>query len=423
LTPEGQWRRKREAHYVSLPAFIRCAGIVHNFASGSVAPRTSPELPRLHKKIDQPFHFIFISVSFAVFSTIERGMDQKNYEEWLDTTIPKQNRLTTAVTSIVKNLLEANEIDFLTVTGRTKTKASALEKIQRKGYRNPATQMTDLSGIRIVVFLESDVNDVLSMIHKAFRVDEKNSLNKDDVMPADQIGYRSVHVVCDLGDGRCALPEFAGLDGLKFEFQLRTVMQHAWAELAHDRNYKFSGKLPRAIERKMYLYAGMLEVADKGFDELAKEIDNYIKLVRTKSDEGDLSSDINSLSLRAFIASWAKKNDLQVDTLDDRKDDLSDLISELSKFGIRTLADLNVIMTKEYIKICKVYIDEPTIFGVVRDCMLIKDWRRFAREVQYDWVLPPEDMAIFEAALDADEFQDFRSQFEWGHDPTDEEYQ
>jgi ppGpp synthetase/RelA/SpoT-type nucleotidyltranferase len=344
-------------------------------------------------------------------------MEQNNYEGWLDTAIPKHNRLTTAVVSIIENLLNANNIDYLTVTGRTKTKASALEKIQRKGYRNPAEQMTDISGIRIIVFLESDVNTVLRLIRDAFRVDEKNSLNKDDVMPADQIGYRSVHVVCDLGDGRCALPEFSGLDGVKFEFQVRTVMQHAWAELAHDRNYKFSGKLPRAIERKMYLYAGMLEIADKGFDELAKEIDKYVELVHKKSEEGDLSSDINSISLRAFISNWSVKNKIPVDIFNDR-DDLGDLISELSKFGIRTLADLNAIIPEEYSALCQEHLSEPTIYGVVRDWMLIKDWRRFDREVPYDWVLPPEDMLLFRDVFEQSEFNSFRRAFGWDREDT-----
>lgn len=46
-------------------------------------------------------------------------------------------------------------------------------------------------------------------------------------MSVDQTGYRSVHFVCDIGSARAALPEFNGLSGLKFEIQIRTVLQHA----------------------------------------------------------------------------------------------------------------------------------------------------------------------------------------------------
>ena len=82
------------------------------------------------------------------------------------------------------------------------------------------------------------------MITGSFNIDEKNSLDKKILLASDQIGYRSVHFVCDLGAQRSGLPEFKDLGGLKFEIQVRTVLQHAWAELAHDRNYKFSGTLP-----------------------------------------------------------------------------------------------------------------------------------------------------------------------------------
>lgn len=84
------------------------------------------------------------------------------------------------------------------------------------------------------------------MITGSFNIDEKNSLDKKILLASDQIGYRSVHFVCDLGAQRSGLPEFKDLGGLKFEIQVRTLLQHAWAELAHDRNYKFSGTLLRA---------------------------------------------------------------------------------------------------------------------------------------------------------------------------------
>lgn len=340
-------------------------------------------------------------------------MNYRTNEEWLDAVLPKQSRLTQAVVTIVENLLKARGVDYLAVTGRTKEKDSAIEKIKRKGYSDPTRQLTDLSGIRIVVFFESDVRRVSNIISESFRVNAANSLNKDDLMSANQIGYRSVHFVCDLGDGRTSLPEFEGLSGLTFEFQVRTLLQHAWAELAHDRNYKFSGKLPREVERKMYLYAGMLEIADKGFDELSAEIDKYVLALQVMSDQGDLSSEINSLSLQTFVSGWAKKNGF---ALDDSfaKDDLSDLIKELTQFGISTLADLNSIIPVNYATLAKEHNYEGTIYGVVRDWMLLKDWRRFKTDVPIDWVMDVEavdEMILFRSSLDEDEFSEFKAAF------------
>ncbi|MGK1439229.1 GTP pyrophosphokinase, partial [Klebsiella pneumoniae] len=165
------------------------------------------------------------------------------------------------------------------------------------------------------------------IITNCFNVDFNNSLNQDERLSVDQIGYRSVHYVCDLGPTRSALPEFEGLSSLKFEIQVRTVLQHAWAELAHDRSYKFSGKLPAEIERHLFLYAGMLEIADKGFDELSLKIDEYAKEINSKSQIRDFNYQLDSISLPAFVKAWADANDIGLESLG--KTEYDDLLHEL----------------------------------------------------------------------------------------------
>ncbi|NMG43819.1 GTP pyrophosphokinase [Aromatoleum toluvorans] len=333
-----------------------------------------------------------------------------NTEQWLDETLPRHARLTQAVVTIIENLLKSREIDYLTITGRTKDKQGALEKIKRKGYKDPAKQLTDLSGIRIIVFFESDIQAVSELVTASFCVDKENSLNKDRLLSTDQIGYRSVHFVCDLGDQRGTLPEFHGLSGLKFEFQVRTVLQHAWAELAHDRNYKFSGKLPREIERKLYLYAGMLEIADKGFDEISTQIDDYIRSLQQRSAEGDLSAEIDSISLAQFIEDWSRENDFPLDEAF-FKDKYGELVEELKQFGVTTLFDLKEIIPNGYQKISKQVGHSTTAYGLIRNWMLITDWRRFLREVTFNWVMSEPE--IFRAYFDVNEFSEFAKSFEW----------
>ncbi|HEV3427647.1 MAG TPA: RelA/SpoT domain-containing protein, partial [Paraburkholderia sp.] len=155
-------------------------------------------------------------------------MDSK-FDVWLDGILPRHSRLTEMVTALMQSLISNKGIDHLAVTGRTKKKSKAIEKIARKGYKNPPRQLTDLTGVRIIVYFESQVEQVSELIKEAFNVDLKNSLNKDEALSVNQTGYRSVHYVCDLGPARLALPEFSGLAELKFEFQVRTLLQHAWA--------------------------------------------------------------------------------------------------------------------------------------------------------------------------------------------------
>lgn len=310
--------------------------------------------------------------------------------DYINKVYSKHEQLTLMVVAIIENLLNARQIDYLTVTGRTKDKQGAIEKCKRKNYSNPSLQLTDLSGIRVIVYFESDIAKVSEIITTGFNVDEENSLNQSDLLSVNQIGYRSVHFVCDLGEQRSKLPEFATLSQLKFEFQVRTALQHAWAELAHDRNYKFSGKLPKTIERNLFLYAGMLEIADKGFDNISKQIDSYIEQVSEKSAKGDLSTEINSLSLAQFVESWAESTGLQLDNYHP-KDDYASLIHELKQFEIFTLSDLNNIVPEQFTKVVKETSLSQTILGVVRDWMLISDWRKFKEKVHCDWKIDPNE--------------------------------
>lgn len=330
------------------------------------------------------------------------------YNDWADAIIPIQTRLTDSVITILTNLLDNNDLQYLSLSGRTKNKQSILEKISRKGYKKPETQMTDISGIRVIVFLESDIKKVCEIIETSFNVDRENSLNQDERLSTNQIGYRSVHYVCDLGVDRIKLPEFIDFSSSKFEIQVRTVLQHAWAELAHDRNYKFSGKLPPEIERNLYLYAGMLEITDKGFNDLSILIENHVQEVHDKNTEGDLDYTLDTLSLRQFVESWASKNKLEVtDTL--FKSDLSELILELEQFGITNAKDLNAIIPKDYAAIVKDY--NRTVFGYVRDWMLIHDWRKFIDKVTFNWVLIDE-VGIYGKFFDKHELKEFSKAFE-----------
>ncbi|MBD9378917.1 GTP pyrophosphokinase [Pseudoxanthomonas sp. PXM04] len=307
---------------------------------------------------------------------------------WLEGVLPRHLRLTTAVVGLIQSLLSGAEIDFLTVTGRTKSKPGALEKIDRKAYDSPMLQLTDLSGLRVVVYTESQVQRVSELISKAFNVDLKNSMDRDAVLRVDQTGYRSVHFVCDLGEQRAGLPEFNNLGGLKFEIQVRTVLQHAWAELAHDRNYKLGAKLPRELERKLYLYAGMLEIADKGFDEISRQIDEYAKNLKNDSKGQLEAAALDSLSIGEFFARWAESNKYETKT-----NPVADaLIRELNSIGLGTIGELKTIEPEGFADRARRFsVNNLTPTGISRLWMLIHDWRKIVEPGKINWYVSSED--------------------------------
>ncbi|GHV93309.1 hypothetical protein AGMMS50268_38120 [Spirochaetia bacterium] len=73
----------------------------------------------------------------------------KEYKKYLD--------FTNVLKSTLEKILEAKDLKYDHIESRTKTIDSYREKITRDGkdYRDPLNEVTDLSGIRIVVYLSS----------------------------------------------------------------------------------------------------------------------------------------------------------------------------------------------------------------------------------------------------------------------------
>lgn len=142
------------------------------------------------------------------------------------------------------------------------------------------------------------------------------------------------------------LPEFAPYEGLTFEIQVRTVLQHAWAEIEHDRSYKFSGVLPTPIQRRLNLLAGVLEIVDREFVVLANEIDRYADEVAQKTRAGNLDVEINSTSIQQYL--MLKIHELKTIKIELTKDvDLFEVsILELRDFGIQTLEELDSLVAR-----------------------------------------------------------------------------
>lgn len=293
-------------------------------------------------------------------------------EDWLITAIPRHERLSVTVASLLENIIRTNKIEYLNVTSRTKTLDGAIEKIQRKSYGTPRDQLTDLSGIRVVTYLETHVAQISKLVRELFQVDEANSLDRTDQLGEDKLGYRSTHFVCSLGNERGGLPEYAELGDLKFEIQLRTVLQHAWAELAHDRSFKFGAALPSKIQRKMNLYSGMLELVDAAFDEIAGEIDDYKHSIEKKTTSQIFESEIDSISLSRFVSDLSKQLKIPYQDNTDEK-----ILLELREFGLRKIGDIEALVTAEFREAISATKERTTSYGLLRDLMMFQDLDRY----------------------------------------------
>ena len=302
--------------------------------------------------------------------------------EWYTSKRNLYKQLGNKVHNIIKELLDLNNIDIHAIFYRAKEIESFKEKIKDPKYTNPQEQITDLAGIRIICYVESDIEKICKVIEDNFEIDLPNSGDKSELLGTDKVGYKSVHYVAKLNSQRLSLPEYGNFSKSKFEIQVRTILQHAWAEIEHDRNYKFSGELPPEIQRRFKLVAGSLELADKEFDRIASDIDKINLKVQEGTKHGNVDFEINTTTIKQYLAT--KFESLIPEIVSPNfptASSESKVIQEINKYGLKNLNDLNNIIPKDFINQIKKSTNPISNYtGLLRVVMIINDWKKYFDE-------------------------------------------
>lgn len=234
----------------------------------------------------------------------------KQYDEAIST----QKVFTKRIAETIKRITDVENIAYVSIDKRTKSKDSFLAKAldPRKAYTDPINQITDLTGVRIICYYNNDVETIRDLIKAQFKVDEKNSIDKSTSLGINSFGYRSVHLVIGYNKERSKLKENAAFRDLKAEIQIRTICQHAWAEIEHKLNYKDDEKVPDEIMRRLFRISGLLEVADDEFLFVKKKIENVRFGYKEKFSHNDLNTDINAESLDVYLDGISKTDPIFV---------------------------------------------------------------------------------------------------------------
>lgn len=268
------------------------------------------------------------------------------------------NNLKNKLVVLIKELL-LDEVNYHYIYSRVKEKNSLEKKIDTKaGKYSIIDDITDVVGCRIISYFEDDVEKIVTIIKKEFDIDEENSINKKSMLESDKFGYLSYHLICKISERRLLLPEYKKYKDIKFEIQIRSILQHAWAEIEHDIGYKSSLGIPKELRRKFSRIAGLLETADENFCEIKKAIESYENKIGNDKNEL-LKTDLNLNSLQLFVENpIVIELDNYIVNADGRaflntKIDLNSLsryLDRLSYFNIKTIEELNnLLITKKSI--------------------------------------------------------------------------
>lgn len=156
---------------------------------------------------------------------------------------------------------------------RVKDTPSALTKQCKKQYDEPLEKMTDLVGARFVVLLKTDLDIVERAVITCTswsKSKDRNPQDERDKNP-NSFEYQSVHYVVRnnqaFRSNGVTVPE-----GLACEIQIRTLLQHAYAELVHDKFYKAQATLPLSALRLIARSMALMETTDEMFVTAVNEL-------------------------------------------------------------------------------------------------------------------------------------------------------
>ena len=204
---------------------------------------------------------------------------------------------------------------------RVKSLESFALKVETGRCANPA-RMEDFLGGTLVVRNLQEVGKAEQFVCSEFKLSERRP--REEAVTAkssDSFVFDDLRVYVEWRDG-AARP--SGLEGLPFEIQIKTFLQHAWAIATHDLTYKAQEKSwPK--ERIAFQIKAMLEHAEtsileaedlassaslKKVDALTRRVSEVAVLVNRLWPKADLPEDTKRLAENIEKLIWA----LRVDT-------------------------------------------------------------------------------------------------------------
>ena len=192
--------------------------------------------------------------------------DKAIYQAWSEYVV---NTISKALESKGRNL---DEFLKTPVKPRLKDINSLIDKAfyrPEKNYTDPYNEIEDKVGARFIVLLIKDIEEICEIINEieAWKLDPCKHFNQDKDKYPLLFTYQSVHYILrpreEITVRGITIPV-----STTCEVQIRTLLQHAHAELTHDAIYKAKKHIKPKVLRTVAKSMALIETTDDFFTEV-----------------------------------------------------------------------------------------------------------------------------------------------------------
>jgi len=207
------------------------------------------------------------------------------YEEFSSSRLsPAKGSANQALKERLRKHLDDTRMRRIRVTeGRIKEPLRAYRRLAEKASgqevkpEDSQVYLRDLVGLRIVCTNLEDVDSVVSLLNELPTPNDAGEENpgltcqqdadKDYISKPKQSGYRSIHF-----DLYVPVVGLDGLENIRCELQVRTLLQDSWGELTHEDTYKPGSEVPHIINVMSRRMADVMAT----LDDMAQDLRNVL---------------------------------------------------------------------------------------------------------------------------------------------------
>lgn len=229
----------------------------------------------------------------------------EEYDELKPTLQQWGNYVDSEIVSIL-NCFESDNLIKIYPSHRVKDRISYLSKAyyRKKEYNDPIIDIEDKVGTRIVLLKSEDVEKAAKLLVDSVSWNAKITKTLQGAIDNQPriFDYQSMHIVVTPTEQSRYDKEL--IPKLSCEIQIRTLLQHAFAEISHDSTYKGPFKNDKDIIRHLAKSMALMEATDDYFCQIfsmmtdqSRYYSNYMQRLIGMYKEMDSNFDSRSIDM------------------------------------------------------------------------------------------------------------------------------